>query len=63
MSIEKIRAVVVDDSEGIAADLDAHMQKSIDSYRDPWMEGRNPVEPGQFRSSLPLLPLPQVPVR
>jgi nitrite reductase (NADH) large subunit len=63
MSIEKIRAVVVDDSEGIAAGLDAHMQKSIDSYRDPWMEGRNPVEPGQFRSSLPLLPLPQVPVR
>lgn len=61
--IEKIRSVVVDDSEGIGADLDANMQKSIDAYRDPWIDGRDPVTPGQFRSSLPLIPLPQVPVR
>ena len=39
------------------------MQKSINAYRDPWQDGRNPVTEGQFRSSLPLLPLPQVPVR
>jgi len=63
VGIEKIRAVVVDDSEGIAADLDARMQKSVDSYRDPWQEALNPVTPGQFRTSLPLLPLPRVPVR
>lgn len=61
--IEKIRSVVVDDSEGIGADLDANMQKSIDAYRDPWIDGRDPVTSGQFRSSLPLIPLPQVPVR
>ncbi len=61
--IEKIRAVVVDDTDGIAAGLDARMQKSVDSYRDPWLEGRKPVEAGQFRTSLPLIPLPQVPVR
>ncbi|HYB34701.1 MAG TPA: nitrite reductase large subunit NirB [Mycobacterium sp.] len=59
VGIEKIRAVVVDDSEGIAADLDARMQKSVDSYRDPWQEALNPVTPGQFRTSLPLLPLPR----
>jgi nitrite reductase (NADH) large subunit len=58
VGIEKIRAVVVDDAEGIAASLDANMQKSVDAYRDPWQDGRNPVTEGQFRTSLPLLPLP-----
>jgi nitrite reductase (NADH) large subunit len=61
--IDKIRAVVVDDSEGIAQQLDQAMQKSIDAYRDPWKDGAEPVTPGQFRTSLPLTVLPQVPVR
>jgi nitrite reductase (NADH) large subunit len=39
------------------------MQKSIASYRDPWAESRKAGPPNQFRSSLPLIPLPQVPVR
>lgn len=63
VGIEHIRAIVVEDSEDIAAGLDARMQKSVDSYRDPWTDGRNPVTAGQFRSALPLIPLPQVPVR
>jgi nitrite reductase (NADH) large subunit len=63
VGIEKIRAVVIDDTEGLAAGLDARMQKSVDSYRDPWLEGLQPVEEGQFRTSLPLIALPQVPVR
>jgi nitrite reductase [NAD(P)H] large subunit len=63
VGIDKIRAVVVDDAEGIAGQLDANMQKSVDAYRDPWQDGRNPVSEGQFRTSLPLLALPQVPVR
>ena len=46
-----------------AAGLDARMQKSVDAYRDPWQDGREPLTEGQFRTSLPLLPLPQVPVR
>ena len=61
--IEKIRAVVVDDAEGIAQQLDTNMQRSVDAYRDPWQDGKEPATPGQFRSALPLLPLPQVPVR
>ncbi len=61
--IDKIRSVVVDDSEGIAGRLDADMQKAVDSYRDPWQEGAQPVTAGQFRTSLPLTVLPQVPVR
>ena len=63
VGIDKIRAVVVDDAEGLAEQLDANMQKSVDAYRDPWQDGREPVTEGQFRTSLPLLPLPQVPVR
>jgi nitrite reductase (NADH) large subunit len=63
LGIEKIRAVVVDDADGLAAGLDERMQKSVGSYVDPWREGRKPVEAGQFRTSLPLIELPQVPVR
>ena len=63
IGIDKIRAVVVDDSEGIAEGLDARMQKSIDAYEDPWKESSHPVTEGQFSNSLPLIPLPQVPVR
>ena len=61
--IDRIRAVVVDDTEGVAAQLDASMQRSVDAYRDPWLDGAEPASPGQFRPSLPLIPLPQVPVR
>ncbi|OMC49765.1 nitrite reductase large subunit [Mycobacterium sp. IS-2888] len=63
LGIERIRAVVVQDSERIGADLDARMQKSVESYRDPWSESRNPAASTNFRTSLPLIPLPQVPVR
>ena len=63
VGIERIRAIVVDDADGIAADLDARMQKSVSSYRDPWAESRKHLESNQFRPSLPLIPLPEVPVR
>ncbi|WP_426979824.1 nitrite reductase large subunit NirB [Pseudarthrobacter sp. O4] len=63
VGIEHIRAVVVDDADGIAAELDAAMQASVDSYVDPWSEREDPLTPGQFRTSLPLTVLPQVPVR
>jgi len=63
VGIEHIRAVVVEDAEGLAEQLDANMAKSVAAYRDPWLDGREPASEGQFRSSLPLLPLPQVPVR
>jgi nitrite reductase (NADH) large subunit len=63
VGIDHIRAVVVDDAEGIADGLDTRMQESIDAYSDPWLDGRHPVTTGQFRTSLPLIPLPQVPIR
>lgn len=63
IGIEKIRAIIVDDSDGIAAELDARMQETVDAYVDPWTDGANPATPGQFRTALPLEVLPQVPVR
>ncbi|MFC7277094.1 nitrite reductase large subunit NirB [Paractinoplanes rhizophilus] len=63
VGIEKIRAVVVDDEDGIAAGLDARMDAAVAAYRDPWKERAEPVTPGQFRTSLPLTVLPKVPVR
>ena len=63
VGIEHLRSVILDDSEGIAARLDGAMQESVDNYVDPWSERDDPLTPGQFRTSLPLTVLPQVPVR
>jgi nitrite reductase (NADH) large subunit len=63
VGIEKIREIVVDDALAIAAELDARMAASVAAYRDPWKERSTPATPGQFRTSLPLTVLPQVPVR
>lgn len=64
IGVERLRAVLLDDADGIAADLDAGIQRSIDAYTDPWgQDGGSPATPGQFRPSLPLIELPKVPVR
>jgi nitrite reductase (NADH) large subunit len=63
VGIEHLRSVIVEDSEGLGAELDAAMQRSIDSYVDPWSERDDPLTLGQFRTSLPFAVLPQVPVR
>ena len=63
LGIERLRAVLVDDSDGIAAELDAAVAESVAAYRDPWLEGAQPATAGQFRPSLPLVDLPLVPTR
>ncbi|MDG4831227.1 nitrite reductase large subunit NirB [Solwaraspora sp. WMMD1047] len=63
IGIDRLREIILADSDGIAADLDRRMQESVDAYRDPWLEREAPASPGQFRTALPLIPLPQVPVR
>jgi len=55
VGIEKIRAVVVEDSEGIAARLDEALERSVASYRDPWLEAVKPATPHQFASVLPIV--------
>ena len=61
VGLEPIREVVVNDSEGIAERLDAAVQHHVDTRVDPWTQGREPLSPGQFRTSLPLEVPPQVP--
>jgi nitrite reductase (NADH) large subunit len=55
--------VVVDDAEGLAEGLDARMQEAVDAYADPWATDQQERTPGQFHDALPMVPLPQVPVR
>ena len=63
IGIERLRAVIVDDGEGIAADLDAAMEAAVAAYRDPWKERRDPADARPVPTALPLIVLPQVPVR
>ena len=50
MGIERVRAVIVDDSDGIAADLDAAMKRAASVVQDPWKEGAKPKTENQFAS-------------
>ena len=61
--IEELRRLLVDDADGICAGLEKRINASIAGYRDPWQERAAPKSPAQFAPSLPLLPLPKVPIR
>ncbi|MFZ0121732.1 MAG: nitrite reductase large subunit NirB [Pseudonocardiaceae bacterium] len=63
IGLAELRAIVVEDRDGIAGRLDEAMQHSVDAYRDPWQEHRQPATAGQFHDALPLVDLPKVPVR
>ncbi len=52
VGIERIKEIVVKDSEGIAAQLDASMQLSVDAYYDPWKEAHTPKTANQFSALL-----------
>jgi nitrite reductase (NADH) large subunit len=55
IGIDKIRAIVVEDSEGIAARLDEAIKASIDAYQDPWEAAYTAPRPTEFASLLPVL--------
>ena len=55
VGMDKIRAIVVEDSEGIAARLDAAIQASVDAYVDPWLEADQNATANQFVSTLPMV--------
>jgi nitrite reductase (NADH) large subunit len=63
IGIDELKAILLDDRDGVVAGLETRVKESLDAYRDPWLEGREPVTSGQFTDALPLIPLPQVPVR
>jgi nitrite reductase (NADH) large subunit len=60
IGIEKLRRILVDDSEGICARLDRDIQAAVDAYRDPWQEAIAPVHPAQFVNTLGTVTLTQI---
>jgi nitrite reductase (NADH) large subunit len=49
VGIQKLRQILVEDQEGIAARLDREIQEAIDAYVDPWKEESDvPHHPRQF---------------
>lgn len=52
LGVARLRAIVVDDSEGIAERLDAEMAASRAAYKDPWKEAWMQATPNQFVSEL-----------
>jgi nitrite reductase (NADH) large subunit len=52
VGIERLRAILIDDSEGICARLDADIEAAVGAYADPWLEGETPVHPAQFAGVL-----------
>jgi len=54
IGIERLRSLLVEDSEGEAIRLDREMEAAVAAYRDPWQEGAKPIEPNQFGGALPI---------
>jgi nitrite reductase (NADH) large subunit len=48
VGIDSLRKILVDDTLGICAQLDAEIQRAVDSYRDPWQEADRPAYHAQF---------------
>jgi nitrite reductase (NADH) large subunit len=55
VGIARLRAIVVDDSEGLGATLDRAMEESVAATYDPWLERDAPVTANQFVRSLPIV--------
>lgn len=48
IGIDKVRNVIIEDSDGICDQLDMGIEKAVAAYKDPWMEAVQPVHPNQF---------------
>jgi len=48
VGIDTLRKILVEDSLGICAHLDAEIQKAVDAYSDPWQEAERPAYHAQF---------------
>ena len=54
VGMERIKAVVLDDSEGWVQRFDEELAAAIAAYRDPWKDGAEPATANQFRSLIPV---------
>ncbi len=48
MGADKLRRILIEDSEGIGPRLDAEIQAAAEAYKDPWQEGSQPQHEAQF---------------
>mgnify|MGYP001359793912 CR=1 FL=1 len=48
LGIDNLRKILLEDSLGICAHLDAQIQQAVDAYRDPWQEAGRPAYHAQF---------------
>ena len=51
VGVERLRQIIMDDSDGLADDLETGIQDSVDAYFDPWKEGAKPIHPNQFATA------------
>jgi nitrite reductase (NADH) large subunit len=57
VGLDELKAIVVDDRDGIAARLDAAIQASIDDYIEPWQsEAVEPATANQFAAPIAVAP-------
>lgn len=52
MGIERLRQLLIKDSEGICQRLDQSLEETIRAYVDPWQEANKPATPTQFAQTL-----------
>jgi nitrite reductase (NADH) large subunit len=52
VGIEKIKKLLVEDTDGICERLDREIEAAVGSYTDPWLEANDPVHPAQFSNVL-----------
>ena len=52
IGIQTLRQVLVEDSQGICARLDAEIERTVEAYVDPWEEALSPDHPTQFAGAL-----------
>lgn len=53
LGIEKLRDILVHDTEGVCARLDAEIEQAVAAYRDPWAtDAATPVHKSQFANPI-----------
>jgi nitrite reductase (NADH) large subunit len=55
LGVERIRAIVVDDSDGIGEALDRELDQAAAATYDPWLERDAPATPNQFKRALKVI--------
>ncbi len=55
VGMERLRRLLVEDSEGLCSQLDDDIQSAVAAYRDPWEEARQPLHPAQFVTTIGLV--------